>query len=421
MNKTYTVNIGGVIFNIDHNAYEILNSYLDSVKLYFFTLDQEGEIIKDFELRIAENFSSKTTSDKNIISLIDVKKMISVMGTLEDFESAHDFNEEQQDSIFKDESPKKIFRDSSNKILGGVCSGIARYLKVDPVFIRAGFVILTVVGFISYLICWISLPSKEFKGNYKKLFFRDIEDQVIGGVAKGISNYLNLDVTLIRVILIISIFLNGFGVLVYLILWFFTKEAKTIGQKMNMSGYRVTISNVEEFFKKKTKKTDENEKILIKILLFPFRLISPILNKIIYILSKFLKIIFFMFLSFLTIIPVILIFLLAATQLGYLETFYNDFFEFELFNEIPNYFITTMYISLILTVLLIVVVSVKVLFNKSNIYVFILVFTTWLIFTAFNIVATVKVFDDFQEKGLISKMIIIKSFKSNKQNFKIKT
>ena len=47
MNKTYTVNIGGVIFNIDHNAYEILNSYLDSVKLYFFTLDQEGEIIKN--------------------------------------------------------------------------------------------------------------------------------------------------------------------------------------------------------------------------------------------------------------------------------------------------------------------------------------------------------------------------------------
>ena len=79
MNKTFTVNIAYTIFNIDEDAYEILQKYLDSVKKYFQEIDNEGEIIKDFELRIAENFSSKISSNKKIIILKDVKMMIGIM------------------------------------------------------------------------------------------------------------------------------------------------------------------------------------------------------------------------------------------------------------------------------------------------------------------------------------------------------
>ncbi|MDG2172373.1 MAG: hypothetical protein P8K72_00845, partial [Flavobacteriaceae bacterium] len=64
MKKTFTVNIGQSIFNIDEDAYDILKKYLISVKKYFNTIDDQGEIIKDFELRIAENFSSKISVDK---------------------------------------------------------------------------------------------------------------------------------------------------------------------------------------------------------------------------------------------------------------------------------------------------------------------------------------------------------------------
>ena len=56
MKKTHTINIGHSIFNIDEDAYEILKKYLISVKNYFNKIDDQGEIIKDFELRIAENF-----------------------------------------------------------------------------------------------------------------------------------------------------------------------------------------------------------------------------------------------------------------------------------------------------------------------------------------------------------------------------
>ena len=85
----------------------------------------------------------------------------------------------------------------------------------------------------------------------RKILFRDKENGVFGGVSKGLSNYLKIDVNIIRVVFVVSLFFGGAGLLFYLLLWFFTKEAKTIGQKMNMSGFNVNLSNLEDFIKKK--------------------------------------------------------------------------------------------------------------------------------------------------------------------------
>ena len=89
MKKTLTINIGYSIFNIDEDAYEILNRYLDSIKNYFNKIDNDLEIIKDFELRIAENFSSKVSSSKQCIDLSDVKEVIEIMGSLDDFKEIY--------------------------------------------------------------------------------------------------------------------------------------------------------------------------------------------------------------------------------------------------------------------------------------------------------------------------------------------
>jgi phage shock protein PspC (stress-responsive transcriptional regulator) len=97
------------------------------------------------------------------------------------------------------------------------------------------------------------VPSKDFDPNFRKKLYRDKENGIIGGVSKGLSNYLKIDVTVVRVIFVVSLFFGGAGLLFYLLLWFFTKEAKTIGEKMNMSGFNVNLSNIEDFIKKKQK------------------------------------------------------------------------------------------------------------------------------------------------------------------------
>mgnify|MGYP006434048009 FL=1 len=287
MKKTFTVNIGQSIFNIDEDAYEILKKYLISVKNYFNKIDDQGEIIKDFELRIAENFSSKISVNKKSIDLNDVRKMIEIMGTLEDFKEV-DGNDKNQETKSNADDDRKLYRDSSNRIIAGVCSGIAQYFKIDPLIVRILFFLAVLPGLIVYLIFWLGVPTKDFDSNLRKTFYRDPDDKIIGGVAKGIANYLKADVTLIRIIFFISIFFGGFGLLIYIFLWIFTKEAKSIGQKMNMSGYSINLSNIEDFIKKKINKNDNKESTLTAIFLFPFRLLAPLIN----ILAKVLIILF---------------------------------------------------------------------------------------------------------------------------------
>ncbi len=55
----------------------------------------------------------------------------------------------------------RLYRSGNKKILGGVCGGIAEYLKVDPVLIRLFWVALTLMwgtGIILYIIAWIVIP-----------------------------------------------------------------------------------------------------------------------------------------------------------------------------------------------------------------------------------------------------------------------
>ena len=378
MKKTFTINIGYSIFNIEEGAYEVLNSYLNSIKTYFSTIDNESEIIKDFELRVAENFSSKISSSKQCINLNDVKEMIQIMGSLDDFKEIYSDNETKTTN--EDKKSNKLFRDSSNRIIAGICSGIAEYFKIDPIIIRIIFFIAVPLNLIIYIILWMGIPSKDFDPNLRKILYRDKENGIFGGVAKGLSNYLKIDVNIIRVVFVVSLFFGGAGLMFYLLLWFFTKEAKTIGQKMNMSGFNVNLSNLEDFIKKKTGNFNKSESTLTKIFLFPFRLLAPVINVFLNIGALILKIIFFVMASIFLSICGILFFLLLTLLFN--ETSLNQDPEFyELLSAIPNYFIIFSTLLIGLTIVLTIITSFYVLFKKkSNINVSIILMFLWIVF-----------------------------------------
>ena len=378
MKKTFTINIGYSIFNIEERAYEVLNSYLNSIKTYFSTIDNDSEIIKDFELRVAENFSSKISSSKQCINLNDVKEMIQIMGSLDDFKEIYSDN--KTETTNEEKKSNKLFRDSSNRIIAGICSGIAEYFKIDPIIIRIIFFIAVPLNLIIYIILWMGIPSKDFDPNLRKILYRDKENGIFGGVAKGLSNYLKIDVNIIRVVFVVSLFFGGAGLMFYLLLWFFTKEAKTIGQKMNMSGFNVNLSNLEDFIKKKTGNFNKSESTLTKIFLFPFRLLAPVINVFLNIGALILKIIFFVIASIFLSICGILFFLLLTLLFN--ETSLNQDPEFyELLSAIPNYFIIFSTLLIGLTIVLTIITSFYVLFKKkSNINVSIILMFLWIVF-----------------------------------------
>ncbi|MDA0278721.1 MAG: PspC domain-containing protein [Bacteroidetes bacterium] len=186
MNKTLTINLANSIFNIDENAYQALQRYLEAVKKYLTGTQGKEEILADVEARISELFSEKLTPEKQVIVLQDVEQIIQVMGQPKDYS----IDEDIFDEVPKTKTStrvKKLYRDGDQKLMGGVCSGIGHYLSIDPLWIRLLFIVF-----------------------------------LFGG---------------------------GFSVITYIILWAIVPEATTTAQKLDMQGEAANLSNIEKKIK----------------------------------------------------------------------------------------------------------------------------------------------------------------------------
>lgn len=291
MKKNISINISGIIFHIEEDGYDKLKNYLDSVHRYFSSFDESVEIIADIESRIAEIFLSKLSEGKQVITADDVDALVATMGSVKDFKAAEDEmlgqpSTEDNEYDYADAETsggRRLYRDVNRKIIGGVCAGVAHYFKIDPLWIRLLLVLLVLGSYggliLLYIILWIVLPeSHELKEDKKlKKMYRNPEDKVISGVSSGVAAYFGVDVTLIRILFIVFAFLGGSGLIAYILLWIILPEAKTITEKMQMTGDPITLTNIEDNIKRSFNvKKDEEENILVKIILFPFRLIGAL-------------------------------------------------------------------------------------------------------------------------------------------------
>ncbi len=164
MNKTITINISGVVFHIEEQAYIKLDNYLIAVKSSINTEGKE-EIIEDIESRIAELLSSRKNDVAFVVTESDVNEIIAIMGQpedyhLEDEENKTNNSEYNQDT--KSRKVKKLYRDEQNRVFGGVLAGLGHYFNVDPVWLRIIAVILVFALGLSiwiYPILWLIIPK----------------------------------------------------------------------------------------------------------------------------------------------------------------------------------------------------------------------------------------------------------------------
>jgi phage shock protein PspC (stress-responsive transcriptional regulator) len=169
MNKTVTINISGIIFHIEEDAYEILSKYITTIKSYFSHTEGGNEIMSDIEARIAELLQQKINVTKQVILLNDVEYVMTTMGKPEDFgaeqmgsnQSSSDTKAEQQGSFNTEKTKRRLFRNPDEKAIGGVCSGLAAYFDIDTVWVRLAMFLLIFFGGISlwvYIVLWIVIP-----------------------------------------------------------------------------------------------------------------------------------------------------------------------------------------------------------------------------------------------------------------------
>jgi phage shock protein PspC (stress-responsive transcriptional regulator) len=164
MKKTVTVNISGIIFHIDDDAYERLGRYMDRIKRYFTKSDGRDEIIGDIEGRIAEILQGKINESKQVITIEDINEVIANMGEPADFDESGDTetSRETMDKNYQPTRPKRLYRDPDNKTIAGVATGLAAYFNIDPVWIKILFLITAISygpGIIVYIILWIAVPE----------------------------------------------------------------------------------------------------------------------------------------------------------------------------------------------------------------------------------------------------------------------
>ena len=74
MKKTLTVNLGGTVFNIDDDAYRLLDNYLSNLKIHFRKEAGADEIVDDIERRISELFAEKLSAGSQVITIADVEE-----------------------------------------------------------------------------------------------------------------------------------------------------------------------------------------------------------------------------------------------------------------------------------------------------------------------------------------------------------
>jgi phage shock protein PspC (stress-responsive transcriptional regulator) len=193
MNKTVTINISGIIFHIEEDAFDKLSKYLSTIKGYFNHADGGSEIMSDIESRIAEMLQSKTSAIKQVVLMSDVDFVMDSMGKPEEFagDSAENANASNDYSYTSNDSSepikKRLYRDGDSKVLGGVCSGIAHYFDIDAVWLRIALLLMFFfagTGFLLYLILWIAIP--EAKTTTERLAMKG-EKADINNISKAVK------------------------------------------------------------------------------------------------------------------------------------------------------------------------------------------------------------------------------------------
>lgn len=189
MKKVVNVGIGGRSFTIDDDAFQKLDAYLNKFRTKTDMGYQTKEVMDELEMRIAELFEQELGSRTEVVNLAIVNKVISQLGMPDGSADDGNFYYGNNTNNYTGKAPKRFYRDPDNNIIGGVCSGLAAYF--------------------------------------------------------------NIDIVLVRIIFVVCIFFGSVGFWAYIIFWIVAPKALTAAQKCEMRGWPVTAENMSKFSQRK--------------------------------------------------------------------------------------------------------------------------------------------------------------------------
>lgn len=212
MKKTLTVNLGGTVFHIDEDAYQLLDKYLSNLRIHFRKEEGSEEIMNDFEMRISELFGERVRLGHEVITIEHVEKVINRMGKPEEIFEEEETEEEKENAkkrVFQEQvitGKKKLMRDPDNRVIGGVAAGIAAYMGWDTTAVRLAMILLLFIPFVHwmallYIILWMVMPVARTAADRlimrgKSVTLETIGQTVTDGfekVSSNVNDYISSD------------------------------------------------------------------------------------------------------------------------------------------------------------------------------------------------------------------------------------
>lgn len=216
MKKVVNANIGGRGFLTDEDAYNLIYRYLSDFQVALSSPEeQKGEIMEELEGRMAELFFAETGVGNRVVDIALARKVVAQLG-------------------MPDGSPVPDYSGEGAGEGAGAGEGTgAQRNAVGNGSDSAGE------------------TSSSAKAPHK--FYRDTQDTKIAGVCSGIAIYFNVDVTLVRVLMLAALFAGSAGFWIYVILWAVAPEARTPAQKCELRGIPATAENMSKFSNERRK------------------------------------------------------------------------------------------------------------------------------------------------------------------------
>ncbi|WP_051666220.1 PspC domain-containing protein [Pedobacter sp. R20-19] len=363
MEKTIIINIGNTIIHIEESAYEFLKAYLNEVKQHFANHADDLEIVTDIENRIAELLTEQLQDQKKqVVDTNDVQHVVSQMGRVKDFDSVEE-NEE------------------------------------EPVL------------------------ESSYQHQYaEKKLYRDMDDRVVAGVCSGIAHFLNTEAKWIRIAVLLMAFLGGFGFLVYAILWIIMPKAKSRLEKMEMKGEPANLQGFQKNLNEELQAVKERLGEVNKHALPIFARFGMVIGEFFEWIGRFLsgsgKILFKVIAGFIIVFGAFLLLMLIITTAafqGFWDSSIYDSFPFSIINDgNRGVILFSAFIVLFIPILALVLFSIRVAFNKQaiNKTLSFALLIIWLGGVAIAGYQAAKISSEFKQHAELTQTVDLKAFKT---------
>ena len=261
MKKNISINLFGTLYNIDEDAYELLDRYMESVKRYF---NREGgeDITDDIEHRIAELLWERREAGLEAIDVQTVRDIISKLGNPSDM----DDGSASHDSHTGNENPEGGAPFTDNRQQG--------YQRQESSSHQGE----------QKFSSWMDEQGSRLRGHFRgRRLYRDPDDKVLGGICSGFAQYMGgSDPLPWRLLMVFLFFCTRLSVgVIYLILWLLVPEARTPEERLKMRGIPITPENLnQEILRQSEPVQEENNSrkiwITVLVILFILSFIVPI-------------------------------------------------------------------------------------------------------------------------------------------------